>query len=124
MAAFWQSNWNILGAGQPPFVAAKAGLASEVSAAPSRFDRSDVDLSHLHHGFERALGHRSIRIGDRGRQGAWRDLPRQSPLILAPTACAFLAAVSDNRVPQPVRFCLVVGRDLERESFVVLYAVY
>src|SRR5574338_1359088 len=92
---------------------------ASASAAPSGFDRGDVDLSHLHHGFERALRRRSIRIGDRGRQGAWRDLPRQSPLVLAPAACAFLTAVSDNRVPQAIRFGLVLGRDLEREGLAV-----
>ena len=53
-------------------------------------------------------------------QGARRDLPRQSPLVLAPAACAFLAAVSDDRVPQAVGFGLVVGRNLERECLVVL----
>jgi hypothetical protein len=65
---------------------------------PGRFDRSDVDLSHLHHRLESALGRRAIRIGDRGSEGAWRDLPRQTPLVLAPAACAFLAALSDKRI--------------------------
>src|SRR5512134_1991619 len=90
------------------------------SAAPGRFDRSDVDLSHLHHRFEGALGRRAIGIGERGNQGAWRDLPRQAPLVLAPSAFAFLTAIADDRVPQAVGFGLVVGRNLEREGFVVL----
>ena len=55
-----------------------------------------------------------------GSQGARRDLPRQAPLVLAPAACAFLAAIADDRVPQAVGFGLVVGRDLEREGLVVL----
>ena len=62
---------------------------------------------------------------DRGRtiassEGARRDLPRQAPLVLAPAAGAFLAAVADDRVPQAVGFGLVVGRDLERERLAVL----
>src|SRR5688572_7800910 len=90
------------------------------STAPGRFDRSDVNLSHLHHRFESALGRRAVRIGDRGSEGAWRDLPRQAPLVLAPAACAFLAAVSDNRIPQAVGFGLVVGCNLKGKSLVVL----
>jgi hypothetical protein len=57
---------------------------------------------------------------DRGRQGPWRDLPRQAPPVLAPAARAGLAAVPDDRVPQPIGLGLVVGRHLEREGLVVL----
>src|SRR5690242_13768548 len=96
------------------------GWVSGASAPSSCFDGSYVDLSHSHHGFECAPGRCSIRICDRSRQGTWRDLPRHSPLVLAPAAYAFLAPVSDNRVPQTVCFGLIVGRDLERECFVVL----
>jgi hypothetical protein len=59
---------------------------SGTSAAPGRFDRRDVDPSHLHHRLESALGCGGVRIGDRGGEGAWRDLPRQAPLVLAPAA--------------------------------------
>jgi hypothetical protein len=60
-----------------------------------------------------ALRRRSIGILDRSRQDAWRDLPRKSPFVLAPPACAFLAAAPHDRVPQAIRFGLIVGRDLE-----------
>jgi hypothetical protein len=64
----------------------------------------------------------AARSGSANRvsQGAWRDLPRQAPLVLAPAARAFLAAVFDDRVPQAVGFGLIVGRHLERERLVVL----
>jgi hypothetical protein len=81
------------------FVKIRFAQNKDELAASSRFDRSDVDLSHPHHRFERAPCRCSVGIGYCGCQGAWRDLPRQSPLVLAPAACAFLAAVSDNRVP-------------------------
>jgi len=44
----------------------------------------------------------------------------KSPLVLAPAARAFLATVSNNRVPQAVRFSLVVRRNLKRKSLAVL----
>src|SRR5690349_8322900 len=101
-----------------PFFATRR--PAPTSAPPGRFDGSDVDLPHLHHRFESPLGGRAIGIGERVDEGAWRDLPRQAPFVLAPAAGAFLAAVADDGVPQTVRFGLVVRRDLERESLVVL----
>ena len=77
-------------------------------------------LRHFHHRLEGALGRGAIRVGDGGGEGAWRDLPRQAPFVLAPAAGAFLAAVADDRVPQAVGFGLVVGRHLEREGLAVL----
>src|SRR5690606_14190750 len=49
-------------------------------------------------------------------QGARRDLPGDAPAVPAPAALAFLAAVADDRVPVPVRFLLIVSRDLEAEA--------
>src|SRR5512141_3055753 len=92
----------------------------QTSTAARRFDCSDVDLFHLHHGIERALGGRAIGIGDRFRQRDWRDLPGQSPFVRAPTARALLATVADNRVPIAIRFRLISRCDLERERFSVL----
>src|SRR4029077_11210036 len=87
-----------------------------VSATPPRrLDRGDVDLFHWHHRFERALGRRSIPVGDRRDKGARRNLPRHAPLVLAPAALAFLAAISHDCVPQAISFGLVVGGDLKRE---------
>jgi hypothetical protein len=40
------------------------------SAASRCFDRGDIDLAHLHHGVERTLGRRAVRIGDGGDQRA------------------------------------------------------
>src|SRR5262245_23524131 len=90
------------------------------STAARRLDCSDVDLFHLHHRIERALGGSGIGIGDRFRQGDRRNLPGQSPFVLAPAARALLAAVADDRVPVAIRFGLVSGCDLKRERFVVL----
>ena len=99
---------------------ARLAGAQPVSAAPGHLDRSDVDLSHLHHRFENALGRRAIGVGQRVNEDARRDLPRQTPPVLAPAALALLAAVSDDRVPQAVGFCLIIGGDLEREGLAVL----
>src|SRR3546814_7197197 len=68
--------------------------------ASRRLDRGDVDLAHLHHGVEGAFGRGSVGAGEGLGQGAGRDLPRQAPLVLAPAAGTFLAAVVDDRVPQ------------------------
>src|SRR5690606_21485791 len=116
-AFLWQG---IVFAGGPPncrpdWACSPARLGSNALTLQCRFDRSNVDLAHLHHRFERALGRRPIRAGIGGRQYAGRDLPRQAPFVLAPAAFAFLAAVTDDRVPQAVRLGLVVGCDLERE---------
>src|SRR6185436_7677097 len=43
-----------------------------------------------------------------------------TPAVLAPTALALLAAVSDDRVPVAVRLFLSVRRDLKRERLAVL----
>ena len=83
-------------------------------------DCRDVDLYSSHHGIERALRGSGIGIGDRFRQGDWRNLPGQTPLVPAPPARALLAAVADDRVPVAIRFGLVSGGDLKPERFVVL----
>jgi hypothetical protein len=87
------------------------------SSAARRLDGGDVDLLHLHHRIERALGGSRVGVGDRFRQGDRRDLPRQSPFVLAPAARALLAAIADDGVPVAIRFGLVSGRDLKRERF-------
>src|SRR5580765_8833253 len=61
--------------------------------AARRLDCSDVDLSHLHHRVERALGGGAVGIGDRPGQSDRRNLPGQAPFVLAPPARALFAAV-------------------------------
>src|SRR5690606_35415482 len=90
------------------------------SAPTRRLDGGDVDLAHLHHRVERALGRGTIRVGPGVGERARGDLPRQPPLVLAPAAFAFLPAVADDRIPVAVGFLLVVGRHLERERLAVL----
>src|SRR6266700_1465471 len=89
------------------------------SAAPRRFDRGDVDFLHAHHGIECALCFSAA-----GRQclhqHARRDLPGDAPLVLAPAARTLLASIADNGVPVAVGLLLIIGGDLERESFVML----
>ena len=70
-----------------------ARFEDATSTAARRLDCSDVDLFHLHHRIERALGDSGIGIGDRLDQGDRRNLPGQSPFVLAPAAHAFLATV-------------------------------
>src|SRR4051812_28910479 len=85
------------------------------STAARRLDCSDVDLFHLHHRVERALGDRGIRIGDRFGQDDRRNLPAQAPFVLAPTARTLFAAVADDRVPVAIGLGLVSGCDLKRK---------
>src|SRR5438552_1724118 len=74
------------------------------STATRRLDCSDVDLSHLHHRIERALGGSGIGIRDRFRQSQRRNLPGQAPFVLAPTARTLFAAVADDFVPVMIGF--------------------
>src|SRR5690349_3428244 len=87
--------------------------------APGGLDLGDVDLLHLHHRLERALG-----FGTAGRhrlhQHARRDLPGDAPLVLAPAAGALLPAIADDGIPVAVGLRLILGGDLERERLAVL----
>src|SRR5438309_2124387 len=94
--------------------------AFATSTSNRRLNRGDVNLFHRHHRIERALGGSSVGTEDRIGQGDRRNLPRQSPFVLAPTARALLAAVADDRVPVAIRFSLVSGCNLKRERFVVV----
>src|SRR5215208_7932904 len=57
-------------------------------------DLGDVDLPHRHHRFERPLGRRPVGIVHCLEQHARSDLPGKTPLIFAPAARAFLAAIA------------------------------
>src|SRR5690606_40026847 len=104
-----------------PLSVGPAIMAGRVaSAADGGLDRGDVDLLHLHHRLERASGRGPIAAGEGLQQHPRRDLPRHAPLVLAPAAHAFLAAVADDRVPVAVRLRLVLGTHLERERLAVL----
>src|SRR6267154_4354042 len=94
-------------------------LVVNISAAPRRFDRGDVDFPHAHHGIECALCF-SAAGRQRLHQHARRDLPGDAPLVLAPAACTLLASIADNGVPVAVGLLLIIGGDLKRESFVML----
>src|SRR5262245_16656345 len=86
--------------------------------APRRLDCGDVDLSHAHHNFKRALCF--IASGrQRFDQYTRRDLPRHTPLVFAPAARAFLAAIIDDGVPVAIRLSLIVSGDLERKGFIM-----
>src|SRR4030088_357189 len=91
----------------------------EISAAPCRFNRGDVDFLHAHHGIECAL---CFIAAGRHRlcQHARRDLPGEAPSVLAPAARTLLASIADNGVPVAVGLLLIVGGDLKRESLVML----
>src|SRR6476660_7465650 len=57
------------------------------------FDLGDVDLLHGHHRLEGALGGGAIGVVHRLDKNTRSDLPGEAPLVLAPTALAFLAAI-------------------------------
>ena len=93
-----------------------ARFEDATSTAACRLDCSDVDLSHLHHRIERALGGSGIGISDRFRQSQRRNLLGQAPFVLAPAARTLFAAVADYCVPvtticwaEPSSFCDAAG---------------
>src|SRR5215813_9252208 len=94
------------------------GFSSRNLAAPRRLDCGDVDLSHTHHRFKGAL---CFIAAGRYRFGQYtrRDLPRHAPLVFAPAARAFLAAIADDGVPIAIRLSLIVSGDLERKGFIM-----
>ena len=85
-----------------------------------RLDPGDVDLAHPHHGVECALGGGPVWVVHGLEQHPGRDLPRDAPLVLAPAADAFLAAVADDGLPQTVGLGLILRADLERKCLAVL----
>src|SRR5262249_55856438 len=99
-------------------IAPSWGFSPRNLAAPRRLDCGDVDLSHAHHSFKRAL---CFIAAGRQRFGQYtrRDLPRHAPLVFAPAACAFLATIIDDRVPIAIRLSLIVSGDLERKCFIM-----
>src|SRR4051812_25151881 len=82
-------------------------------------DLRHIDLPHRHHRGEGTFGDVAA-LGHGVGQDARGDLPRQPPFVLAPAACAFRAAIADDRVPVAVGLGLVVGGDLEGERLIVL----
>src|SRR5690606_503014 len=95
------SGWcaRLAAAGMPPSTWRAVSGRKEASSPVSGLDGRDVDLPHLHHGVEGALGRGLIGVRNGFGQGTRRDLPRDAPLVLAPAARAFLAAVLNNRIP-------------------------
>ena len=83
-----------------------------ISAAPRGLDRGDVDLLHFHHRIKRPL---CFSAADRQRlcQHAWRDLPGDAPLVLAPAAFALLPVIADDGAPVAVGLLLIVRGDLK-----------
>src|SRR5436190_3050810 len=78
---------------------APVSLRIDALALESGFDPGDVDLVHRHHRLECALGGGAVGVVHRLEEHARRDLPRKAPLVPAPAAHAFLAAIADDRVP-------------------------
>lgn len=90
------------------------------STTSRRFDRRDVDLSHLHHGIERPLDSGAVGVGYRFCQSPWGNLPGATPFVFAPAAHTLFATVAHDRVSVTIGLCLVRGCDLEGECFAVL----
>src|SRR6185312_15856365 len=89
-------------------------------ATPRRLDRGDVDFFHAHHRLEGTLCGRAVRIADGFHQCAWRDLPGQAPLVLAPAAGILGAPMADDGIPITIGLGLVFGQDLKRKCLTVL----
>src|SRR6185312_2888426 len=101
----------------------RAAPAAELDATrspPRRLDRGDVDLLHPHHRIERALGGRPVLTGRGVHERPRRDLPGQTPSVLAPPALALGSPVIDYRVPVAIGLGLILCEDLKRERFAVL----
>src|SRR6476661_4701202 len=99
-------------------IAALIGFSPRNSAPQRRLDCGDVDLSHAHHSFKRALCF--VAPGrQRFDQYTRRNLPRHTPLVFAPAARTFLAAIIDDGVPIAIRLSLIVNGDLERKGFIM-----
>jgi hypothetical protein len=84
------------------------------------FDLGDVNLLHFLHRIERALGRRLVAVRRGFQQDPGCDLPGEAPLVLAPAALAFLAAIVDDGVPVTISLSLVLGHDHEADGFVGL----
>ena len=92
-------------------------IAALFAIAPPRgLDHSDVDFLHFHHRIEGAFCF-SAASRHCFRQDPWRDLPGETPLVLAPAARALLTAIVDDGVPVAIGFFLIVCGDLEGEGF-------
>src|SRR3989344_2508697 len=96
-------------------------LASCLPAARG-LNSGDIDFLHCHHRVECALGLGPACCHCFGEH-AWRDLPRYSPLVLAPPAFAFLTTIADYRVPIAVCFFLIVCRNHERKCLALFESV-
>lgn len=82
-------------------------------------DLGYINFLHFHHRFERSFGFAFIAAHHSLGQDLRRDLPRDAPLVLAPSALTFLAAVPDYGIPIAVGLRLILGRYLKREGFTV-----
>ena len=106
------------------FVNARSRFRSRslrAASAPRRLDGGDVDLLHVHHRIERALGLSAAGRKSIG-QHARRDLPGDAPLVLALAAVARLAAIADDGVPVAVGLRLIVGRIWNEKASLCLKA--
>ena len=76
------------------------------SNSPAFLDCSDVDVHHLHHRIERALGRSRIGIGDRGRSISMRPTARffGSPRLRIQNGIAGIAAGTQCWVSAPGRY--------------------
>src|SRR5436190_23511170 len=99
---------------------APVSLRIDALAAKRRLDLRNVDLAHRHHRLEGAFRRRLVRIGVGLQQHPRGDLPGKAPAVLAPAACALLAAVAGDRVPVAIGFFLILGNDHEAHGFIGL----
>src|SRR5437870_2828746 len=98
---------------------APVSLRIDLLAGGRRLNLRDVDFAHRHHRLEGALAGFAA-LARQLEQAARRDLPGKAPLVLAPAASTFLAAVLGDRIPIAVGLFLAVGQDHEAHRLVRL----
>jgi len=81
----------------------------------------DVELDHPEHGLHRALRAGGIGAAEIFWQRSRHDLPRYAVAILQPAALFSLAAVRQQRVPEPINLGLIGAVDLEGDCVRVFH---
>src|SRR4029079_7086233 len=123
-----KSNCRLSGRDSQGNSAAAASDAAHAKAAAtallpviSFLQRRDVELLHLHHRLERALESRGLRVLHHLDHRRRHDLPRQTELVLEPTALLRPWIASGTQLlPVVVHFLLVLAVHLQRDRLVEL----
>src|SRR5690606_29803663 len=97
--------------------ARSAGYPALEATVSGCFQRSDVELHHLQHGFRSALHAERIWVHHELAQPARHDLPAKAPAVPHPTALLDRSALAQG-APQTVDLLLAVAFHHDREAVV------